>query len=82
MGPLGWCLSCLLLWAVAFPAYLVTRRRYCRAPAATAKAGGVAQDTDLICQLGELADLHSQGLLTDEEFQVKKKALVREMLEQ
>lgn len=25
MGPLGWCLSCLLLWILAFPMYLAKR---------------------------------------------------------
>lgn len=82
MGPLSWFVSCLLLWAVAFPAYLVTRRRYKRAASATAPAGRIHQETDLISQLGALADLHSQGVLTDEEFQAKKKDLVRGMLEQ
>ena len=82
MGPLSWFVSCLLLWAVAFPAYLVTRRRYKRAASATAPADRIHQETDLISQLGALADLHSQGGLTDEEFQAKKKDLVRGMLEQ
>jgi hypothetical protein len=82
MGPLSWFLSCLLLWAVAFPAYLLTRRRYKREALAATPAGRVHQAPDLMSQLGALADLHSQGGLTDEEFQAKKKVLVREMLEQ
>ena len=81
MGPLSWFACCLLLWAVAFPAYLITRRRYKRA-ASAAPAAGPHQESDLISQLGALADLHSQGAVTDEEFQAKKKSLVREMLEQ
>ena len=81
MGPLSWFLSCLLLWAVAFPAYLVTRRRYKRAASSTAPGDRIHQETDLISQLGALADLHSQGGLTDEEFRTEKKDLVRAMLE-
>src|SRR5207253_2655699 len=81
MGPIGWFFSCLLLWAVGFPAYLVTRRKYKRAVAGTGPAIR-REDTDLMSQLGALADLHSQGLVTDEEFQAKKKDLVRGMLEQ
>jgi len=82
MGPVSWFFSCLLLWGVAFPAYVVTRRRYKRAASATPPAARIAQDADLISQLAALADLHSQGVVTDEEFQAKKKVLVREMLEQ
>lgn len=26
MGPLGWCISCCLLWIVAFPFYLYKRK--------------------------------------------------------
>jgi hypothetical protein len=80
MGPVNWFLSCLLLWAVAFPAYIVTRRRSMR-PTAT-PAAGIPRKRDLISQLAALVDLHSQGVVTDEEFQAKKKAVVREMLEQ
>ena len=82
MGPLGWFLSCLLLWGLAFPAYLVIRRRHQRAASAPVPAGRVPQDTDLISQLAALADLHSQGVVTDDEFQANKKVVVRKMLEQ
>ena len=82
MSPLSWFVSCLLLFAVAFPAYLVTRRRYKRAASASAPSGRMHQKTDLISQLSALADLHSQGIVSDEEFQAKKKDLVRDMLAQ
>ena len=39
------------------------------APAAPAPAGGGASDLD---QLQKLAELHAQGILTDEEFAAKK----------
>lgn len=82
MSPFSWFLSCLLLFAVAFPAYLFTRRQYIRAAAAIVPTSRLHQETDLISQLSALADLHSQGVLSDEEFQAKKKDLVREMLAQ
>ena len=31
MSPIMWALCCLLLWIVAFPAYLITRPRYVQA---------------------------------------------------
>lgn len=81
MGPAGWFLSCLLLWIVAFPAYLVKRRTYGQVAAADGQSGGI-QGTDLISQLDALAERYSQGFLTEEEFQARKKALVHRMLEQ
>ena len=87
MGPLGRFLSCLLCWIVAFPAYLVKRREYLRAIASAnepirVQDGSLLQDGDLMSQLSALADRHSQGLLTDAEFQARKRALVQQMLEQ
>ena len=81
MGPTGWFLSCLLCWIVAFPAYLVKRREYKRATA-PGRQSGSSQGVDLMSQLGALADLYTQGLLTEGEFQAKKKQLVHRMLEQ
>ena len=81
MGPAGWFFSCLLMWIVAFPAYLVKRRTLGQVAVEDGQPSGV-QGTDLISQLGALADRYSQGLLTEEEFQAKKKALVHRMLEQ
>ena len=92
MGPTGWFLSCLLCWIAAFPAYLVKRREYTRAAAAAAAAAADGQagstpvepasHADFMSQLGALADLSAQDLLTEEEFQAKKKELVHRMLEQ
>lgn len=82
MSPMGWFLSCVLCWIVAFPAYLVKRREYMRVPPTpTSATPPVVQGSDLITQLGALADLYTQGLLTDEEFQAKKKQLVHRMLD-
>src|SRR5258708_6698690 len=72
MGPTGWFFSCLLCWIVAFPAYLVKRRAYKRAATTGRPVSGI-QGVDLMSQLGALADRHSEGLLTDGEFQAQKK---------
>ena len=87
MSPMGWFLSCVLCWIVAFPAYLVKRREYLRVPPTptptpTSVPPPVVQGSDLMSQLSSLADLHSQGLLTDEEFQTKKKQLVHRMMDE
>jgi Short C-terminal domain len=81
MGPAGWFFSCLLCWIVAFPAYLVKRPGYKRVNAPGRLVGG-SHEVDLMSDLGTLADLYSQGLLTEVEFQAKKKELVHRMLEQ
>ena len=86
MGPTEWFFACLLCWIAAFPAYLVKRRKHIRAALTAVSAPGPVtaepSHTDFISQLGALADRCSQGLLTDEEFQAQKKALVHRMLEQ
>jgi hypothetical protein len=46
------------------------------APAAPAGAGGAPQAQDTIEQLKQLADLHNQGLLTDDEFEQQKSKLL------
>jgi hypothetical protein len=81
MGPTGWFFSCLLCWIVAFPAYLVKRPEYKRVTA-TARQSGRRHEVDLMAELGALADLLSQGHLTEEEFQAKKKQLVDRMLKE
>ena len=81
MGPTGCFFSCLLCWIVAFPVYLVKRRAYKRATTTGRPVGGT-QGMDLMSQLGALADLYTQGLLTEGEFQAQKKQLVHRMLEQ
>ncbi len=41
-------------------------------PAAPAPAPAAAGESDMIQQLKDLADLHSQGILTDDEFAAQK----------
>jgi hypothetical protein len=81
MGPTGWFFSCLLCWIVAFPAYLVKRHEYKRVTA-SGRQSGRRHEVDLMAELGTLADLYSQGLLTEGEFQAKKKQLVDRMLKE
>lgn len=100
VGVLGWLLLCVLLWIVAFPAYLATRPKYValreqypRGPIPEAAArrkieqswqarevdrqvGGRPGSTDAAELLRQLGDLHASGVLTDEEFQSKKRELL------
>ena len=39
-GPVGWCLFCLLLWIIGFPAYLINRPKIKAAVAAASNVGG------------------------------------------
>jgi hypothetical protein len=81
MGPTGWFFSCLLCWIVAFPAYLVKRPEYKRV-SVLGRQPGLHHEVDLMAELGTAADLYSQGLLTEGEFQAKKKQLVDRMLKE
>lgn len=80
MGPTGWFLSCLLCWIAAFPLYLIKRRAHTRAAAATVPADDTS-GTDWVAQGGALRDLSAQGLLTAEEYQTRRLALVARVLE-
>ena len=81
MSPTEWFFSCLLCWIVALPAYLVKRPEYKRVTA-SGRQPGLRHEVDLMAELGTLADRHSQGLLTEGEFQAKKKQLVDRMLKE
>jgi hypothetical protein len=81
MGPTGWFFSCLLCWIVALPAYLVKRPEYKRVTASGGQSGR-RHEVDLMAELSTVADLYSQGLLTEGEFQSKKKQLVDRMLKE
>ena len=48
------------------------------APAA-APAGGGGMSEDSMAKLQQLADLHSQGILTDAEFEVQKQKILQGM---
>ncbi len=83
MGPVGWAVCSLLLWIVAFPAYLVMRPEFLtkfqppRPPTPAPALNTTAQSPpDFDEQLRKLAKLKSEGLITDEEFNSKKKQLL------
>jgi hypothetical protein len=81
MGPVGWCVACLLFWSIFFPAYLWKRRTHKRTiTMAMDEPPDVLREVDLITQLGTLADDYAQGRLTMEEFKTLKQALVRRMI--
>jgi hypothetical protein len=85
MGPVGWAICCLLLWIIAFPLYLFKRpglkKRFQQPASAPAPpipppttAGSQPQDFDQ--PLRRLAKLKEDGIVTAEEFEQKKKALL------
>jgi hypothetical protein len=85
IGPWGWFFVTLLLWIVGFPMYLCYRGKCKRAVAgATNKAitpiSGSASPTKpasfAIEELEKLASLKEKGLITDWEFEAKKKQLL------
>jgi uncharacterized membrane protein len=78
MGPAGWFFSCLLLWIVAFPVYLAKRSEYKQATAMDTERTS-ARDSDIPSQIRKLAELRAQGILTEEEFQTKKRELLSRM---
>jgi len=72
MGPWGWFFVCLLLWIVGFPFYLAKRGEFKRVSfAQSSKMNG-----DSIEQLEKLGELKEKGILTEEEFNHKKKELL------
>jgi hypothetical protein len=87
MGPAGWFFSCILLWIVAFPVYLAKRSEYKRlqaepeplvAPASGVNATDVMTQrlADSITQLERLAQLRDKGIISEDEFQTTKRALL------
>lgn len=78
MGRAGWFFSCVLIWIVAFPAYLVKRNEYKREPTSGRQTGD-AQGLDIPSQIGKLGGLRAQGLVSEEEFQAKKTELLSRM---
>jgi hypothetical protein len=81
IGAGAWCAATLLLWIVVFPAYLIKRGALKAAVAAQAGTGGapgptVAAQGNAIEGLEKLANLRDRGVLTDAEFDQKKRQLL------
>lgn len=81
LGPWGWFFVCLLLWIVGFPFYLAKRGEYKRI---NSNSNTLQQQvrkqssfgSDSISQLEKLAQLKEKGLVTEDEFNTKKKELL------
>jgi hypothetical protein len=84
IGPWGWFFATLLLWIIGFPMYLYYRGKF---KLAVAEANGVVSprsgsgktaeaERSAIGDLEKLAALKEKGIITDSEFQAKKKQLL------
>ena len=79
MGPWGWFGICLLLWIVGFPFYLAKRGEYKKInsrPIQTPERHSPSLGSDAIAQLEKLAQLKEKGIITEDEFAMKKKELL------
>ncbi|MEN6469270.1 MAG: SHOCT domain-containing protein [Smithella sp.] len=85
MGPWSWFFVTLLLWIIGFPMYLYYRGKFKLAVAGTSNAEktptsasiNVKQpDNMAIEDLEKLAALKDKGLITQGEFEIKKKQIL------
>lgn len=90
MGPIGWALSSWLLWVIAFPIYLINRPEFQRKfqlekqiqtrdvqpPELPVAPVPTADVRDMEQQLRKLAALKDEGIISPDEFDQKKKALL------
>ena len=81
IGAGSWWAATLLLWIVVFPAYLIKRGALKAAVAAqaglgTALGAAVAAQSNAIEGLEKLANLRDRGVLTEAEFDQKKRQLL------
>jgi hypothetical protein len=79
MEPVDWLISCVLLWVVAFPAYLLKRPRFIKTfhknrPNSTLTP--VEPVEYFYDQLRNLSKLRQQGLITDKECNLKRKEVL------
>lgn len=79
MEPVDWLISCLLLWLIAFPAYLVKRPKFIknfqRARSRVAPPP-VAPVEYFYEQLRNLSKLRKEGLITEKECDLKRKEVL------
>jgi len=79
MEPVDWVVSFLLVWFVAFPAYLLMRPGYVK-KSRQIRSREVLPPTEPVEyfyeQIRNLSKLKSQGLITEEEFSLRRKEVL------
>jgi len=76
MGAVAWFFVTLGLWIIGFPMYLYYRGQYKLAVVNLAVRSGSVKtnlESDAIDNLGKLAVLRNNGIISDDEFEAKKK---------
>ncbi len=66
----AWVLMCLLIWIIGFPYYLIRRHQ-------VLSGGSSAQTVSGADELQKFAELKEKGLLSDEEYEAKKKEILK-----
>jgi len=80
-GAAAWFFSCLLLWIASFPYYLIRRSAVLRerrgnTGSSTASTPNVVSLPDAEEELRKLARLKQDGIITEEDFDQKKKKVL------
>lgn len=75
-GALAWCLSSILLWIATFPYYLVRRSQVLRERKIDGGTIASAPARDLTSQLTEIADLKKKGLISEADYEQKKRRIL------
>lgn len=78
MNAISWLLGCLLLWIVAFPMYLIKRGKFKRIIEQQQIASNQPQQSSgsALEQIEKLATMKEKGIITEAEFNAKKKSLL------
>jgi hypothetical protein len=82
MGPVGWFFVTLLLWIVGFPMYLYYRGDFKKAlsqlsdNSSSGSVNNIQSDSKALVELEKLGTLKEKGLITQVEFDTKKKQLL------
>jgi len=77
MGPWGWFFACVFLWIIAFPMYLATRPKYVKAKGKDSSEYKNNLSLTQLEKLEKLGKMKEKGIITEEEFNEKKKELLR-----
>lgn len=78
MEPVDWLISCLLIWLVAFPAYVVKRPNFIKRfqNARRSPRPPVEPVEYFYEQLRNLSKARQEGLITEKEFSLKRKEVL------